>query len=146
MSSQTETTEGSIPSASVASAPSTSTRSFRGGLSRIGKSIRPLLTDDEAPRRAMDELKTKSERRMNEMKSSTQRTYMQMRSHLNTVVDQLALPDNEALGRHDFAAASSDAAESSITAAPESTTNEVLTAKEGDDGATTDISGDEALR
>lgn len=147
MSSQTETTEGSIPSASVASAPSTSTRSFRGGLSRIGKSIRPLLTDDEAPRRAMDELKTKSERRMNEMKSSTQRTYMKMRSHLNTVVDQLALPDNEALGRHDFAAAPYDkAAESSITAATESKTNEVPTAKEGDDGATTNISGDEALR
>ena len=40
------------------------------------------------------------------MKSSTQRKYMKMRSHLNTVVDQLALPDDEALGDHDFADAS----------------------------------------
>lgn len=88
------------------SARSTTSSSIRSGLSRIGKSIRPLLTDDEAPRRAMGDIKAKSERRMDEMKSSTQRKYMKMRSHLNTVVDQLALPDDEALGDHDFADAS----------------------------------------
>ena len=37
--------------------------SFHRGVSRLGKSIRPLLTDDDAPRRAMDELKIKSETR-----------------------------------------------------------------------------------
>ena len=130
--------------ASAAPAPSASTSSFRSGLSRIGKSIRPLLTDDEAPRRAMDELKTKSERRMNEMKSSTQRTYMKMRSHLNTVVDQLALPDNEALGHHDFAA-STDAAGSSIPTATESSAKEMPTAKEGEDNDS-GVSSDESLR
>lgn len=129
--------------ASTATAPSASTSSFRSGLSRIGKSIRPLLTDDEAPRRAMDELKTKSERRMNEMKSSTQRTYMKMRSHLNTVVDQLALPDNEALGHHDFAA-SSDAAASSVIADLDAVkAEEAPTAVQ--DG-TSSVPGDEALR
>ena len=130
--------------ASAAPAPSASNSSLRSGLSRIGKSIRPLLTDDEAPRRAMDELKTKSERRMNEMKSSTQRTYMKMRSHLNTVVDQLALPDNEALGHHDFAA-STDAAGSAIPAATESSAKEMPTAKEGEDNDS-GVSSDESLR
>ena len=92
----------------------------------------------------MDELKTKSERRMNEMKSSTQRTYMKMRSHLNTVVDQLALPDNEALGHHDFAA-STDAAGSSIPAAKESSAKGMPTAKEGED-SDSGVSSDESLR
>jgi len=107
---------GEVASSQTNAPSSNTSSSIRSGLSRIGKSIRPLLTDDEAPRRAMDELKTKSERRMSEMKSSTQRTYHKMRSHLNTVVDQLALPDDEALGYHDFAA-SLDGGAGSVSAA-----------------------------
>ena len=50
----------------------------------------------------MDELKVKSERRVDDLKMSTTRAYGRMRSHLNAVVDQLALPDDEFLAEKDW--------------------------------------------
>ena len=136
--------------AATDSARSTTSSSIRSGLSRIGKSIRPLLTDDEAPRRAMGELKAKSERRMDEMKASTQRKYMKMRSHLNTVVDQLALPDDEALGDHDFAAAS-DGVVSEETGREETDINKKDESGEDDEdgehmSSSVSVSKDETIR
>ena len=98
----------------------------------------------------MGELKAKSERRMDEMKSSTQRKYMKMRSHLNTVVDQLALPDDEALGDHDFAAAS-DGVVSEETGREETDINKKDESGEDDEdgehmSSSVSVSKDETIR
>ena len=77
---------------------------FHDRLGHIGRSIRPLIADDDAPRKAFDEIRSRSGRTVDEMKaisgqgidhvkSSTNRAFGRMRNHLNGIVDTLAVTD-----------------------------------------------------